>query len=105
MIPPSPDRHATAKGFGCSIALACLNAAAMSLLALSFMRGPYSSEAQEIWYRYGSLGFLLLGAVIPAATLLLWPRRHPILMSVTTGWMIAVWVPFIGYALMSGGGL
>jgi len=37
--------------------------------------------------------------------LLLWPRRHPILMSVTTGWMIAVWVPFIGYALMSGGGL
>ena len=83
----------SAKGRGCSVTLACFNVAAMGLLASSFAFGPFSSAGQEFWYRYGSIGFLLLGAIIPAGALLFGTRRYP---AVTTG--ATVWdVPLFGY--------
>lgn len=95
----------TAKGRGCAVILACFNVAAMGLLASSFAFGPYSSAEQELWYRYGSIGFLLLGVIMPAGALLFGARRYPAVIAGATAWMFAIWLPFAGYLLMSGGGM
>jgi hypothetical protein len=99
------EKPATTHGKGCAMTLACINVAAMGLLASTFTTGPFSSVEQELWYRYGSLAFLLLGAVLPGAALLLGTRRHPAVIAATMVWMIAMWLPFAGYVLMSGGGI
>jgi len=95
----------TAKGRGCAVTLACFNVAAMGLLASNFAPGPFSSAGQELWYRYGSIGFLLLGAIIPAGTLFFGARRYPAVIAVATLCMFAIWLPFAGYLIMSGGGM
>ena len=90
---------------GCATAALALNTVLMGLLALSFGSGPYSSREQEIWYRYGSLGFLLIGAILPAFALALGARRSPALSTALAFWMVAVLFAFIYYAMMSGGGV
>lgn len=92
-------------GRGCATVVACLNAAGMGLLASTFMVGPYSSAGQELWYRYGSAAFLLLGVVLPVAALLFGAQRYPTLITAATIWMIAIWLPFVGFVIMSGGGV
>lgn len=93
-----------ASGIGCAATLVCVNVFFMGLLASTFTRGPYSSAAQELWYRYGSAAFLIGGALLPAGALLL-RRRYPCLVRATTIWMLAALLAFFGYAFMSGGGV
>jgi hypothetical protein len=77
----------------------------MGLLALSFGSGPYSSREQEIWYRYGSLGFLMIGAVLPALVLAVGAHRSSALSIALACWMVAALLAWAYYALMSGGGV
>lgn len=100
-----PSRTVQAGGIGCVIAVIALNALLMGALASGFVFGPYSSLEQEIWYRYGSLGFLFFGAILPAAALVLGARRSPTLMLLLIPWILCILVAFLGYAMMSGGGV
>jgi len=94
-----------AQGFGCAVSVIALNTLLMGLLASTFVRGPYSSWGQEVWYRYGSLGFLLFGAILPAVALALGARRSRPLIIALTVWMLATLFFSLAYALMSGGGV
>ena len=98
--PPAKSRSA-----GCAIAMLAINGLLMGLATLSFFQGPYSSLEQELWYRYGSIIFTLAGAVIPAIILLSVAKRPPWLVAALTIWMVAVLGVFVGYALISGGGV
>ena len=100
--PPSSDQS---EGMGCAIATLSINGLLMGLTALSFTQGPYSSPEQELWYRYGSLGFLLAGAVVPALILSWRARRWRRAAMATTLWMVVTLVAFLSYALLSGGGV
>jgi len=94
-----------AEGFGCAVTVIALNALLMSLLASSFARGPYSSWGQEVWYRYGSLGFLLFGAIFPALALAAGAQRSRRLVIALTAWTLTALFFCFSYALMSGGGV
>ena len=91
-------------GIGCAWLLLGVNALLMGLLALSFGQGPYSSAEQEVWYRYGSLGFFVAGAVLPAIALFTF-RRSRWLILASTAWMSAVLLGFVWFVMMSGGGV
>ncbi|HEY5711013.1 MAG TPA: hypothetical protein VIT38_03880, partial [Allosphingosinicella sp.] len=82
-------------GLGCAVVGLALNTVLMGLLASQFARGPYASQEQEIWYRYGSLGFLLIGVILPAVALVLGTRRFPTLSTALAFWMAAVLFVFI----------
>ena len=82
-----------------------INGLLMGLLALGFTQGPYSSREQELWYRYGSMAFLLGGAVLPAVALLLGANRRPWAIILLTVWMVAALFAFLVYAFYSGGGV
>ena len=86
-----------------AIAALVVNGSLMGLAALSFTQGPYSSQEQELWYRYGSITFVVFGAVIPAAVLT-FAKRRPWMIIALTVWMVAVLFAFLNYALLSGGG-
>jgi hypothetical protein len=77
----------------------------MGLVAATFAVGPYSSVTQENWYRYGSISFLCVGAILPAAALLLIARRFPIVIIASIVWMFAALLAFLDYMFMSGGGV
>lgn len=94
-----------AQGFGCTVSMIGLNILLMGLLASSFARGPYSSWGQELWYRYGSLGFLLFGAILPAVALILGAGRSRSLTIALTVWMLGALFFCSAYALSSGGGV
>jgi uncharacterized membrane protein YozB (DUF420 family) len=92
------------EGIGCAWALLALNTVLMGLLAVSFVQGPYSSRGQEIWYRYGSLGFFLAGAALPAIAL--FAARHSRWVAIASSiWMLTVLLGFAWFAMMSGGGV
>jgi len=102
-------RHETGEqsrveGIGCAWTLLGVNAVLMGLLAASFVRGPYSSSEQELWYRYGSLGFFLAGAALPAIALFAAGRSRWIVIA-STLWMLTVLLGFAWFAMMSGGGV
>lgn len=92
-------------GLGGAAWLIGLNTLLMGLIASSFAVGPYSSWAQELWYRYGSLGFLLSGAILPALALALGARRSRTATKALTVWMIVTLFLCFGYAFGSGGGV
>lgn len=103
---PGDGRHVVqGGGIGCVIALIALNALLMGLLVSAFAFGQYSSVGQEIWYRYGSLGFLFGGAIMPAVALALGARRSPVFMLILMPWMLVALFAFCVYAMMSGGGV
>jgi len=77
----------------------------MGLLALSFSQGPYSSLEQEHWYRFGSLAFLLGGAILPAVALILRAGRSTLLRYGLYLWLLAALVAWCSYVFMSGGGV
>ena len=93
------------QGVGCAAAVVVVNAALMGLLASAFVTGPYSSRGQEIWYRYGSIGFLLFGAILPGAALALWARRSHALVVALVLWMFLALLAWFAYAINSGGGI
>ena len=72
------------EGVGCAWTLLALNTVLIGLLMTSMVQGPYSSGEQELWYRYGSLGFFLAGAVVPAIALFAL-RRSRVLIIASTG--------------------
>lgn len=90
---------------GCAWSILAINTVVIGLAALSFSQGPYSSPEQELWYRYGSLGFLLVGAILPAIALLLGARSSTWGTVALTMWMVAGFVSFMLYAILSGGGV
>ena len=104
MTPEQASEQRRVEGIGCSWALLAFNAVSMGLLAVSFGRGPYASAQQELWYRYGSLAFLLAGAVVPAIALLA-GRRSFWIAAVATVWMFLTLLASAWFALMSGGGV
>jgi hypothetical protein len=94
------DRPAT----GCALAILAVNTALIGLATASFTQGPYYSHEQELWYRYGSLGFLMVGVVIPAVALFA-GRRSGLVVGASVAWMAMTLFAFIYYAMMSGGGM
>jgi hypothetical protein len=92
-------------GFGCLFVMFTVNLVILGFLALGFAHGPYSSREQEIWYRYGSIGFLLAGAVLPAAALSLGARRSQGAIIALTAWMLVTLFAAFCYAMLSGGGV
>jgi protein-S-isoprenylcysteine O-methyltransferase Ste14 len=92
------------EGIGCAWALLVVNTALMGLFAVSFVKGPYSSSEQELWYRYGSLSFFLAGAALPAIALFA-ARRSRWVVIASTVWMLTVLLGFAWFAMMSGGGV
>ena len=97
--------EANRSGLGCAVVALGINALLMGLVAISFAQGPYSSPQQEIWYRYGSIGLLLCGAILPAIALLLGARRSYLATNLLTVWMIAALVAWLVYVFNSGGGV
>jgi len=97
--------NGNANGAGCVLIMLTINVLLMGLLSFSFSHGPYSSPEQETWYRYGSIGFLLAGAVLPAIAFWLGARRTQWAVVALTVWMFAALIAWFGYALLSGGGM
>ena len=91
-------------GIGCAFAVLGTNSLLIGLVAASFAQGPYSSAEQELWYRYGSLGFLVGGAVLPAIALFA-GRKSRWILTASVAWMVATFVAFAWYVMMSGGGV
>ena len=92
-------------GLGCTVALTTINASVMGMLALSFAKGSYSSPEQEHWYRYGSLGFLLIGVFLPLLAILSRRDRSKRFVENVNVWMVCALVGCFVYAYRSGGGI
>jgi hypothetical protein len=104
MTPQETGEHNRVEGTGCAWALVGINTMLMGLLAASFVQGPYSSSEQELWYRYGSLGFFLAGAALPAIALFAGRRSRRVVVA-STAWMLMLLLAFAWFAMMSGGGV
>lgn len=104
MIPKERGGQNRGEGIGCAWAMLIVNGLLMGLLAVSFGQGPYSSDEQELWYRYGSLSFFVAGAVLPAVTLFAVGRSRWVVLA-STAWMLAVLLAFLRFVMMSGGGV
>jgi hypothetical protein len=92
-------------GLGCAGTIATFNVIVMGFIAYIFSMMPYFNVGQELWYRGGSLTFLILGALVPICWRILikrgyWGSAKPI-----AAWMFAALITFIGYVLLSGGGI
>lgn len=92
-------------GFGCAVMLVAFNILAMGLVAFSFSQGPYSSDVQEYWYRYRSIGFLLGGAILPAIVLKLYGHRSAFVNLAVVAWGLIALIAFLGYVAYSSGGV
>jgi hypothetical protein len=102
---PATDLSDQRTGSGCAFSMLAVNAVLLGLLASSFSQGPYSSFGQEAWYRFGSIGFLLSGAVLPGIALLFGAKRSRGVTIALTIWMMVTLFACLGYALHSGGGV
>lgn len=91
-------------GFGCALAVLGVNTLLIGLVTASFTQGPYSSEEQELWYRYGSLAFFVVGSILPAIALFA-GRQSRWVLGASVAWMAATFVAFVWYVMMSGGGV
>ena len=98
------EQQKRVEGIGCTWALLAVNLLLMALAASSYAQGPYSSVQQELWYRYGSLGLLLAGAVLPALALIFGRRSFRIAAALTV-WMFLTLLAFLWFVMMSGGGV
>ncbi|MCE7795381.1 hypothetical protein LWE61_02290 [Sphingobium sufflavum] len=92
-------------GIGCVYVMLGINAILIGLLAFSFSHGPYSSREQELWYRYGPLGFLLAGVILPTIAFRFGVLRSQRAVVGLLIWMIATLMACLIYALFSGGGI
>jgi hypothetical protein len=89
---------------GWALAILGVNTVLIGLITTSFTQGPYSSHEQELWYRYGSLAFLVAGSVLPAIALFA-AHRSRWVVGASIAWMAATFLAFVWYAMMSGGGV
>jgi fatty acid desaturase len=83
-----------------------VNTVLMGLVAVSFGSGPYSTAGQELWYRYGSVGFFLGGSVLPAIAL--FTSRRSMGLGIITAlvvWLLIILFAFAAFVMMSGGGV
>lgn len=87
------------------LTLLAVNTLLIGLLAFSFAQGPYSSHRQEVWYRYGSLGFLLGGVALPTIALLFGAARSRRAVTLLIRWMTAAFLTCFAYACLSTGGV
>ena len=85
--------------------LVTINAVVMGLLALSMVRGPFSSFQQELWYRYGSLTFFFLGVVLPVLAIVFFRAKVRRFAVVSNVWLVAIMIGFFGYLMSFGGGV
>lgn len=102
--PQEASKQSRVEGMGCAWAVLGVNAALIGLFTASFVRGPYSSREQELWYRYGSLGFFIAGVVLPAFALFAARRSRWVLIA-ATAWMLSLLLAFAWFAMRSGGGV
>lgn len=92
-------------GIGCASSMLVLNILLPGMLAWSFTQGPYSSREQELWYRYGSIAFLMSGAILPGVALAAGAWRSRPAVRVLTAWMLGTLTAAFCYAALSGGGV
>lgn len=92
-------------GLGCAGTVAVVNLIPMGLIAYTFATMTYSNAEQERWYRGGSLAFLILGAILPMCWLLLMRRGYWGNIKAIIAWMLFAMLAFMGYVLISGGGI
>lgn len=92
-------------GLGCAGTVAVVNLIPMALIAYTFAMMTYSNAEQERWYRGGSLAFLIFGAILPMCWLLLMRRGSRGNIKAISAWMIFAMLTFMGYVLISGGGI
>ncbi|MEG3158901.1 hypothetical protein U1763_00135 [Sphingomonas sp. LB2R24] len=92
-------------GLGCAGTVAVVNLIPMGLIAYTFAMMTYSNAEQERWYRGGSLAFLIFGAILPLSWLLLIRRGCWGNIKAIIAWMIFAMLTFMGYVLISGGGI
>jgi hypothetical protein len=104
VTPQEAGEQNRVEGIGCAWILLSVNAVLMGLTATSFVQGPYSSSEQEHWYRYGSLGFFLAGAALPAIALFA-ARRSRLVVIASKAWMLTLLLAFAWFAMMSSGGV
>lgn len=104
MTDQTEPTNKSVSGIGCAWTILAINTVLIGLVASSFVRGPYSSDGQEFWYRYVSLGLFAAGAVLPAISLFAGRRSNPIVRA-TVVWMCIVFLAFVAYTLNSGGGV
>ena len=93
------------EGLGCAAAITAINLFLMGGLAIMLSGGPYSSAGQEAWYRGGSIGFLIFGAIIPIGALFYISRKKRGSVFAVAIWAIAALAALICYVFMSGGGV
>lgn len=89
---------------GCAWTILVVNIVIIGFFSASMAQGPYSSHEQELWYRYGSLGFLISGVVLPAVAFFV-IRRSRATVGFLTAWMAAILLGFMWFAAMSSGGV
>jgi uncharacterized membrane protein YGL010W len=65
-----------------------LNTALMSLLTYIFSGPTFIGHGREIWFS-GSIGLLVLGAIIPGLALAYYARRSSNIATFITCWLIA----------------
>lgn len=104
MIPEEAGEQSRAEGTGCAWVLLAINTTIIGLLTASFVQGPFSSDEQELWYRYGSLAFFLAGSVVPAIAMFA-TRRSRMVIVASTAWMLITLLAFVWFAMMSSGGV
>ena len=80
------------------------NTILIGLVTFNFAQGPYSSDAQEFWYRHISIALFVVGSAIPA--IMLWAApRSLVVVRIALGLMLATFVVFVWYGMNAGGGV
>ena len=84
--------------------LLVINTILIGIVAFNFVQWSNPNDAQELWYRYGSIALFVFGSVIPAIMLWVAPRS-PAVVKAAIVLMIATFVLFVWYGLNSGSGI
>lgn len=80
------------------------NGIVLGFLAAATFTASYSGRGQDIWYRFGFLGLLILGVVLPAAALLIL-RQSRMVIRLSNAWMFAVLIGSLYFGAISSGGV
>jgi hypothetical protein len=91
--------------FACAFTLIAFNMLLMGFVAFFFSQGPYSSDVQEYSYRYMSIGFVFVGAILPAILLKLYGSRSAFVNLAIIAWGLVTLLAFFIYLFLSRGGV
>ena len=97
-------QHQKRPPIGCARPLLTFNTILIGLVTFNFAQGPYSSGAQEFWYRYISIALLVFGSLIPAIMLWAAPKSRAVVIAAVV-LMLATFVVFVWYGMNAGGGV